>query len=73
MSVAVLVLAALACLALGAWWLVDPAGWLRRLSRGPAAGCPPSGFKLVLTRLCGGLLIAAGGALLALLFMPTPA
>lgn len=73
MSVAVLVLAALACLALGAWWLVDPAGWLRRLSRGPAAGCAPSGFKLVLTRLCGGLLIAAGGALLALLFTPMPA
>ena len=99
MSVAVVALAGLACIALGAWWLVDPGGWLRRLSRspcllvtsgriregsaprsgceqetaqGPEAGCAPSGFKLVLIRLCGALLIAAGGAVLALLFMPVP-
>lgn len=72
MSVAVIALAALACIALGAWWLGHPTAWLRRLSRGPAAASAPSGFKLVLTRLCGALLIAAGGAVLALLFMPVP-
>ncbi len=74
MSSVVVALAGLACIGLGAWWLADPAGWLqgyadharlfpslmRRL-------CTPNRFNLALTRLCGALLIGAGGAVLALL------
>ncbi len=79
MSVAVLALAGFACIALGAWWLVDPAGWLQRYAD-HARLCPslirrlcaPNRFNLALTRLCGALLIAAGGTVLVLLFTPAP-
>jgi len=77
-SIAVVALAGVACIALGAWWLVDPAGWLKRYTHHarlcPALVrrlCAPNGFNLALTRFGGTLLIAAGGAVLVLLFGPT--
>jgi hypothetical protein len=79
MSVAVVALAAIACSVLGAWWLADPAGWLHRYADHARLFpslvrrlCAPNRFNLALTRLCGTLLIAAGGAVLALLFTPPP-
>jgi hypothetical protein len=79
MSVAVVALAAIACSVLGAWWLADPAGSLQRHADHARVCrtrvrrlCAPNRFNLALARLCGALLIAAGGAVLVLLFTPAP-